>query len=163
MSKGCAAWRIRIANVLCVMTLISDTPRLIDDFSIVPSVASARRSAPEPAQDQPGAAAPVNHKIPSYQKRQILSPNQAAISAAIDTMLERAGINKAELARRLGCSRAAVSQQTLGSKSQTPGPDGKVRFMRRKPSVDYFCRVAAVCGARLILEYSDRTEKTVEI
>ena len=95
------------------------------------------------------------------QRRQPLTSNRAVIAAAIDQMLERSGLTKAECARRLNVSRAAISQNSNGSPTTSTGPDGKVRQSWRKPSVEWLCEVAAICGAKIIVEFADRTEAEI--
>ncbi len=110
--------------------------RLID-VGIVPS-ASGSRSVPK-------------------RQRQI-TPNKADIRIAIDEMLNRAGLTRRDIAARLGCSAAAISNHANGNTTSAPG-NGKTYRYERKPSIEWFARVAAICGCQLIVRYSEINEK----
>lgn len=112
---------------------------LSDRFSIVPSAFGSR-------------------SVPKRQR--LISGNKADITKAIDEMLQRAGLTRAEVAARLDCSPSAISQHAAGAMTSAPG-NGKTYRYERKPSVEWLCRVAAVCGCQVILRYSEISEKEI--
>lgn len=111
----------------------------VREFSIVPS-ASGSRSVPK--------------------RQRAISANKADIRIAIDEMLDRAGLTRREVAARLDCTPSAISQHANGTATSAPG-NGKTYRYERKPSIEWFARVAAICGCQIIVRYSDVNEKEI--
>lgn len=65
--------------------------------------------------------------------------DQRAISRLLDLMLSRAGLSVAEASRRMGVVPNSLRQYLSGA--------------RQKPSLLWFLKFAAVCGARVSLEF----------
>ncbi len=60
----------------------------------------------------------------------------------IEEILDRAGLPQSEICRRLGIKTQSLNQY---------------RTLRRKrPSIQWLCRLADACGARLIIEFPAR-------
>jgi hypothetical protein len=94
----------------------------------------------------PGLAnAPVPVPAAVYREKAPLSvvlADERAIVYLIDQLLSRAGLNSAEVCRRLNISESNFSQY---------------RSLRRKrPSLWWFVRLAQACGARVMVEFPVR-------
>lgn len=68
--------------------------------------------------------------------------DERAVMALIGTLIERAGISQSEIARRLGVAPQSVNQL--------------YRKRRRRPSIQWVAKLAAACGARLMVEFPER-------
>lgn len=72
----------------------------------------------------------------------IIVEDDRAIQRLIETLLDRSGLTQSELARRLGITFQSLNQY---------------KYLRRKrPSVQWFTRLAHACGARVVLEFPSR-------
>lgn len=72
----------------------------------------------------------------------VVISDDAAIAGLINMLLKRAGLTNAEAARRMGNSSQALSQYR--------------RMRRTRPSIQWFARLAEICGARFYLEFPSR-------
>ena len=82
---------------------------------------------------------------PTPQSRQIavISTDDRAVMGMIELLLDRAGVPQAEVARRLGIRFQSLNQY---------------RWLRRKrPSIQWFARLANACGARLVIEFPTKS------
>jgi transcriptional regulator with XRE-family HTH domain len=55
-------------------------------------------------------------------------------------VIERSGLSQAEIAKRLGITRQTVNQAVLA---------------RRRPTLQWFAKLAGVCGAVVVVEFQD--------
>lgn len=65
--------------------------------------------------------------------------DESGISYLINEMLRHSGLTQAEAARRMGIPDSTIQQYRS--------------MRRRKPSLVWISRLAAVCGARFVLEF----------
>lgn len=72
----------------------------------------------------------------------IILTDEQAIVALIDQLIHRSGLSYSEVARRLGVLPNAINQYR--------------HFRRKRPSLWWMNRLAAVCGARIVVEWPQR-------
>jgi len=65
--------------------------------------------------------------------------DEEAISRLLEILLQRAGLSISEASRRMGCGHNTISQY--------------INKRRSKPSLLWFLRLAAVCGAKVSIEF----------
>jgi hypothetical protein len=99
-------------------------------------------------QPAPQPLMPIAPVEPKEMDLAYLLGDSKAIAAVIDALLKRAGISKAEAARRLG-----QRTQTLQQYSALKRGGG------RGVSLKWFLRLAAVCGATVKLHFPERSRQ----
>lgn len=88
---------------------------------------------------------PLPSAVPQTERQthsEVLINDEKALVQLIDQLLVRAGLNQAEVCKRLGISQSNFNQYRLRR--------------RTKPSVWWLLRLAHVCGAKLIVEFPRR-------
>lgn len=90
-----------------------------------------------------GVIMPSQASIPTFNRQSSLTPvvcDERAISKLLEILINRSGLSISEVARRMGVTTNAIRQYLHGR--------------RNKPSLLWFVRLAAVCGAQVTLEHS---------
>jgi DNA-binding XRE family transcriptional regulator len=85
---------------------------------------------------------PSFSSIKTYSPSSYLSPvvcDDRAITGLLETLMHKAGLTTAEMARRMGITRPGVIQYLAGR--------------RTRPSLKWFVRFAELCGARVYVEW----------
>lgn len=107
-------------------------------------------------QDAPLIAEPDDHSfgpvilpslstIPLFASHSSLTPvvcDDRAIKVLLEALIERSGLSRAEICRRLGTTTNSLRQYLRGRRS--------------KPSLKWFVRLAEACGARVTVELPTR-------
>ena len=89
------------------------------------------------------AFSPVPSLTPApKQAPLVVLHDEDQVVAVIDILLERAGLTPAEASRRMGIRAQSLNQYR--------------NLRRRRPSIGWLARLAAICGARLTIEWVDR-------
>ena len=79
---------------------------------------------------------------PTQSSVAVVLNDDRAVMQLIELLLDRAGLSQAEVASRLGIRRQSLNQY---------------RWLRRKrPSIQWFTKLAQACGARIIIEFPSR-------
>lgn len=108
--------------------------------------ASESASLEAPASGEVHAPLPSSAGIPSFRTSSPLTPlvcDERAIGRLLETMLDKAGLSSAEASRRLGYDSPNSVRQYL-------------RGRRKKPSLLWFLKFAALCGAQVSIEFPTR-------
>lgn len=80
--------------------------------------------------------------FPTFKQASLLTPvvcDERAIGRLLETLLHRSGMSIEEAARRLGVTSNTIRQYLSGR--------------RTRPSLLWFVRLAALCGAKVTVEY----------
>jgi len=94
-----------------------------------------------------GAPVPSGRRSRHSRRRAcVAAAEPTAIKMLMREMRSRAGLSDAEIGRRLGVSRQAITE-VQNSFDTTDHP--------RKPSFLWFLRYSAICGARVIVEFGE--------
>lgn len=88
----------------------------------------------------PSAVAPL-----SASPLHVVLPDDRQVTALIEALISRSGLSIHEVARRLGVKRESVREYHKGK--------------RVNPSMRWFSRLCAVCGAKLVVEFPSRTNR----
>lgn len=99
--------------------------------------------------NNPTSSAPLPFLMPSTASEKATLPTRfplldddQTVMTAISVLLERSGLSQSDVARALGVTAQALNQYACGR--------------RRRPSVTWLARLAAACGAHVILEFPQR-------
>ena len=71
-----------------------------------------------------------------------------AVKQLVREMKARSGLSDAEIGRRMGVSRQAITEVGIEKPKTTARP--------RVPSFSWFVRLALICGARVIVEFAPK-------
>ena len=122
----------------CIINLTIEEDR-IPEGSLNPGVRYPDGQTPEWATPVPGG-----RRSGGKRKAAVAVADPAAVKQLLRELKQRAGLSDAEVARRMGVSRQAITE-VQNSFDTTDHP--------RKPSFLWVLRYATVCGARVILEF----------
>lgn len=88
------------------------------------------------------STSPLPSAIAPTSPAAVVIPDDRYINGLIDALIERSGEPQSVLAQRMGIKKQSLNQY----KTQRRG----------RPSVQWLARLAAICGARLVLEFPTR-------
>lgn len=84
-------------------------------------------------------------KTPTMNRpyRAVIIPDPVAVQNLIELLIIRSGANNSEVARMMGVKVQSLNQYRS--------------LKRRRPSIQWLCRLAHACGARIVIEWGDGT------
>jgi len=91
---------------------------------------------------QSPAIVPTSATIPSFKSTSSLTPlvcDERVITRLLETLISRSGMSIAGAAQRMGVKDASLRQYMRGRRS--------------RPSLQWFIRLAEVCGAKVSIEF----------
>lgn len=115
--------------------------------TLIQSLHMSNTSELEQPENEPSTFSPVP-SMSSIQRHSLQSRlvpvtcDHRAIAGLLETMMSRAGLTTAEMARRMGVTPNGVGQYIAGR--------------RTKPSLQWFVRFAELCGVHVKIEYPNK-------
>lgn len=106
------------------------------------AVHTAELASPGAAEHFPHVPLPSTSSIPTFHSTSTLTPlvcDERAISRLLELILIRGGLSINEAARRLDVAPSSVRQY--------------IRGRRKRPSLQWFIRLAELCGAKVVIEF----------
>jgi hypothetical protein len=134
--------RCKIPLDFTAQTLVSWGRLMTDNLNLQ----DASTSDLEESQDSLWVPTPSTSAVPSFRNLTSLTPlvcDERAIQRLLETLLRRGGLSVNEAARRLGVTENSVRQY--------------IRGRRQRPSLQWFIRLAEVCGARVTVEFPPKS------